>query len=121
MGQFWTPIRPIGGSFLHADSQLDRHYGYDSYIGSGAWETNHQSSIYMDGKKKCKWVYFCKIVAAPADATKIDGIWYGADGQELGPEIWGEFIDIQDVYNDPCAGTCGIEYLSPAGPGFGKY
>ncbi len=21
MGQFWTPIRPIGGSFLHADSQ----------------------------------------------------------------------------------------------------
>ena len=24
------------------DEKLDRHYGHDSYIGSGAWETNHQ-------------------------------------------------------------------------------
>lgn len=28
------------------DGKLDRHYGYDSYIGSGAWETNHQSGEY---------------------------------------------------------------------------
>ena len=25
------------------DGLLDRHLGYDSYIGSGAWLTNHQS------------------------------------------------------------------------------
>lgn len=25
------------------DGELDRHYGYPSYIGSGAWLTNHQS------------------------------------------------------------------------------
>ena len=23
------------------DGMLDRHYGFSSYIGSGAWETNH--------------------------------------------------------------------------------
>ena len=28
------------------DDTLDRHYGYDSYIGSGAWLTNHQSGEY---------------------------------------------------------------------------
>ncbi len=47
------------------DGLLDRHYGFDSYVGSGAWLTNHQSGEYdMDGKK-CKWNYFVKIVAAP--------------------------------------------------------
>ena len=30
------------------DGLLDRHYGYDSYIGSGAWITNHQSGEYVD-------------------------------------------------------------------------
>jgi len=31
------------------DGTLDRHCGYDNYIGSGAWETNHQSgSYYVD-------------------------------------------------------------------------
>ena len=28
------------------DGLLDRHYGFDSYIGSGAWLTNHQSGSY---------------------------------------------------------------------------
>jgi hypothetical protein len=28
------------------DNLLDRHYGFSSYIGSGAWLTNHQSGIY---------------------------------------------------------------------------
>ncbi|MFA6981864.1 MAG: hypothetical protein WC243_02490 [Patescibacteria group bacterium] len=28
------------------DDLLDRHYGYTSYIGSGAWLTNHQSGTY---------------------------------------------------------------------------
>ena len=104
------------------DGLLDRHYGFASYIGSGAWETNHQSGTYpgSDGKE-CKWNYFVKIVAAPVDATKVNGIWYTADGTEIGPDIWGEFAEIQAVENDPCAGLHGIQYLSPAGPGLGKW
>lgn len=105
------------------DGLLDRHYGYPSYIGSGAWCTNHQQGTCVDiDGKECTWTYFVKIVAAPADATlEEDGIWYAADGTEIGPAIWGAFAIIQQVYNDPCEGAHGIEYLSPAGPGFGQY
>jgi len=37
-----------------------------------------------------------KIVAAPADATLVGGLWYAADGTEIGPAIWGEFATIQE-------------------------
>jgi len=60
-------------------------------------------------------------VAAPADAVKVAGVWYTAEGEEIGPVIWGEFATIQSVNNDPCAGLNGIEYLSPVGPGLGKF
>lgn len=104
------------------DGLLDRHYGYDSYIGSGAWLTNHQSGVYEgeDGTL-CSWVYFVKIVAAPADATAIDGIWYDVNGEEIGPVIWGEFAIVQEISNDACAGEHGLLYKSPVGPGFGKF
>lgn len=103
------------------DGQLDRHYGFDSYIGSGAWLTNHQSGTYVVDGKECYWNYFVKIVAAPADAVINGGYWIAADGTEIGPVIWGAFAVVQRVYNDPCAGDHGIEYLSPVGPGFGKF
>ncbi|MCR4410062.1 MAG: hypothetical protein QHH43_06100 [Candidatus Saccharicenans sp.] len=104
------------------DGQLDRHYGYSSYIGSGAWLTNHQPGTYKDATgKECQWTWFEKIVAVPADATLKDGKWYRADGTEIGPAIWGSFAIIQSVYNDPCGGYHGVEYLSPAGPGLGKW
>jgi len=104
------------------DGKLDRHYGYLTYIGSGAWETNHQYGEYLDEEgNTCKWEYFVKIVAVPEDATLKDAIWYAADGTEIGPAIWGSFAIIQEVSNDPCAGEHGILYLSPAGPGFGKW
>lgn len=104
------------------DGLLDRHYGFPSYIGSGAWETNHQAGTYLDSNGKTQhWTYFVKIIAAPADATKTDGKWYAADGTEIGPDIWGEFIIIQEVYNDTGAALHGIQYKSPAGPGLGKY
>ncbi len=64
------------------DDALDRYYGFESYIGSGAWLTNHQWGYNDDGTK---WVYFVKIVAAPADATVDGGKWYAADGTEIGP------------------------------------
>ncbi|MGK7344285.1 MAG: hypothetical protein ACNS63_00565 [Candidatus Nitrospinota bacterium M3_3B_026] len=103
------------------DGMLDRHYGHSTYIGSGAWLTNHQSGIYeMDGEA-CQWEYFVKIVAAPADADVDEGYWYSADGSEIGPVEWVDFAVIQRIYNDPCAGEHGVEYLSPVGPGVGKF
>ena len=104
------------------DGLLDRHNGHDSYIGSGAWLTNHQSGEYegVDGKR-CTWVYFTKIVAAPAEAYEDNGYWYTEDGTEIGPVIWGAFATVQTVSNDACAGEHGVQYLSPNGPGFGQY
>lgn len=99
------------------DSILDRHYGYGSYIGSGAWLTNHQSGyVDVDGKKR-KWTYFCKIVAVPSDARQENGTWVTVDGIEIGPAIWGQFAIIQEVSNDPSRGEHGILYKSPVAPG----
>jgi hypothetical protein len=103
------------------DGLLDRHYGYDSYIGSGAWETNHVSGSYEQAGKTCTWESFTKIVAVPSDAIKKDGTWYAADGAEIGPDIWGQFAIIQDLLNDPCDGVHGIQYLSPDHAGFGGW
>jgi len=104
------------------DGELDRHLGYDSYIGSGAWETNHQFGEYIgeDGKTY-KWNYFVKIVAAPADAVLDNGVWYNADGVEIGPELWGEFAIVQEVYNDTGTGEHGLAYLSPDHAGLGNW
>ena len=92
------------------DGLLDRYYGHDSYIGSGAWCTNHMSG----GKGKDHWTYFVKIVAVPEDAVLNADIWYTADGTEIGPEIWGAFAIVQEVESG-----AGVLYLSPAGPGLG--
>jgi len=101
-----------------SDGLLDRHFGYGSYIGSGAWLTNNQSGkVDVNGKMR-KWTYFVKIVAAPADAISDGGYWY-LDGIELGPVIWGDFAIVQEVSNDPSTGDHGILYKSPVGPGFG--
>jgi hypothetical protein len=107
----------------NGDWLLDRHYGYVSYKDSGAWETNHMWDSYTDSISgtMCTWNWFTKIVAAPEDATLTGGYWYNSDGTEIGTVLWGEFATIMSVYNDPCAGYNGVEYLSPAGPGFGKY
>ncbi len=103
------------------NDKLDRHYGYPSYSGSGAWLTNHQAGkVEVKGKLR-KWTYFIKIVAAPADAYIQDGKWYTADDIEIGPVIWGSHAIIQQVSNDPSLGEHGILYKSPAGPGFGIY
>jgi len=98
------------------DGKLDRHYGLPSYIGSGAWLTNHQS----DTQDDVHWTYFVKIVAAPASATTTAGVWF-VGGDEMGPAIWGEFGVIQEVYNDPSVGAHGILYKSPTSPGFGYW
>ncbi len=108
-----------------SDYELDRPDDYGgTYIGSGAWCTNHQSGwVTLDNGKKRKWTYFVKIVAAPADAYKADGFWYTDSTLEIeiGLVIWGAFAVIQRVSNDPSQGEHGILYKSPVGPGFGKF
>lgn len=103
------------------DGLLDRHHGHASYIGSGAWLTNHMAGEYEEDGKTCKWTYFTKIVAAPDDAKVDGGIWYSAEGDEIGPAIWGSFATVQTVENDSCAGINGVQYKSPLTPGFGFY
>lgn len=101
------------------DKLLDRHYGFNSYRGSGAWLTNHMSGEYEQDGKTCKWTYFVKIAAAPSDATLNGGIWYASNGLEFGQSIWGEFAVTQEISNDECAGDKGLYYLNEFGPGFG--
>jgi hypothetical protein len=103
------------------DGKLDRHYGFASYIGSGAWETNHMSGSYEVDGKTYKWNDFVKIVAVPADATLTSGVWYTANGVEIGPAIWGEFAVIQEVLNDQGTGDHGLLYLTDYKAGFGAY
>ncbi len=103
------------------DLTLDRHHGFASYISSGAWLTNHMSGRYDMAGEICHWTYFVRIVAVPASATLTSGVWYGADGTEIGPAIWGELAIIQEVFNDPCTGDHGLLYKSPFGPGFGHF
>ena len=112
----WLSNRDCDG-----DGLLDRHYGYDSYLDSGAWLTNHQSGTYLDeNNETCKWNYFVKIVAVSSDDEEINGTWYTPQGKEIGPSIWGQFAIVQQVSNDKCAGESGLLYKSPMGPGLGK-
>ncbi|MFH2110850.1 MAG: hypothetical protein ABIJ47_06255 [Candidatus Bathyarchaeota archaeon] len=100
------------------DGSLDRYYGFLSYIGSGAWLTNHMWGENEDGTN---WNYFCKIVAAPADACVDSGYWYLSDGTEMGEVIWGSFAIIFQVSNDPSLGEHGVLYNPPSPTGFGYY
>jgi len=95
------------------DGKLDRYYGFDSYIGSGAWCTNHQSGTYVgDDGKEHKWTWFVKIVAKPT--ADYDCAAHG------GVQIWGSFCEIQSVYNDPYSGYHGVE-LKAIRPGLGNW
>jgi len=104
------------------DGKLDRHNGFPTYRGSGAWLTNHQKGTYLDGEgNMCEWDYFVKIVAAPVDATVVEGNWVNADGTVIGPVTWGQFATIQVVENDPCAGIEGLQFQSPDHSGLGNW
>jgi hypothetical protein len=100
---------------------LDRHYGYDSYIGSGAWLTNHAKGEYLEDGKTCKWSEFIKIVAAPDGAKVVDGYWVNESGVEIGQAIWGSFAIIEYILNDKCAGFHGSQYNSPDHSGLGNW
>jgi hypothetical protein len=88
---------------------------------SGAWVTNHISGTYIgeDGKTH-RWINFIKLVAPPEGAYHVDGVWYIADGTELGLYDGGAVMT-QLVVNDPYADDHGLAYKSPVSPGLGFY
>ena len=93
----------------------------------GTWTSNTgQSGTWQSTEgfgEEYKWDYFVKIVAVPSDADAHQGIWYDSDNHEneIGPQIWGAFAIIQEVYNDEGTGDHGIQYLSPVSAGLGYY
>ncbi len=96
------------------DGNLDRHWGYPSYIGSNAWLTNHMVAV-DDTSGKVLWTYFVKIVAPIYQPTDENGD--SLDDASGCPIIWGSFLVIQGVYNEK-DGPHGIEFLTqPAGFG----
>jgi hypothetical protein len=107
------------------DGRLDRHYGYPSYTGSGAWLTNHRAGTYEtehQGRSvEAHWTYFIKIITPPSDAYVENGFWYTAEGVEIGEVRYGSFAAVQVIGNDPFGEAHGKLYGSPAGPGFGVY
>ncbi len=123
----WLSNQDRGDDFggMVPDGNLDRHYGYSSYSGSGAWLTNHRSGSYeIERKGRIKtadWNYFIKIITPPSTAVKVTGIWYTEDGVEIGPERYGSFAAVQIIVNDPFGGLTGKLYGSPSGSGFGMY
>lgn len=82
----------------------------------GAWLTNHQRGVNPDGSH---WSYFVKIVyppGGPVDVNPADGY----DDNTGGEIIWGAYIIIQQVSNDPALDEHGIlSLVKPAG--FGAY
>lgn len=85
----------------------------------GAWLTNHQRGEYVnDEGKTCKWTYFVKIVYPPGGPVDADGDGY--DDNTGGSIIWGSYVRIQQVSNDPCAGEHG-NIFSVQPTGFGAY
>jgi hypothetical protein len=107
------------------DYKLDRHYGFDSYIGSGAWITFHYNGEYEKDGMTCAWDELIKAVAVPEGAYKVNGIYYTADGSEIGPvssEVASNgFATVQHVLNDPCHGLEGNQLNSPDRAGLGGW
>lgn len=96
-----------------------RHDGYPTYVDSGAWLTNH----YWDEDGS----YFCKIIAVNTGDVLVsesytdvygnvwtDGVWYTAEGQLIGPSIWGSFALIQENLSGSTPNFKGYR------PGFGN-
>jgi hypothetical protein len=98
------------------DGALDRHYGFASYIGSGAWEMYSEKMGGPNG-----YNYKCKIIAVPVDATLTEGIWYAADGKEIGYEIWGEFAVIEEIMTGKDTKGKVLLYKSKDHSGFGGW
>ncbi|NLX36382.1 MAG: hypothetical protein GXY68_06820 [Chloroflexi bacterium] len=91
---------------------FDRHPGSSSYMGTGAWYTNHVSGVYLGQSYRS----FSKVVAVPADAVLAGGLWYAADGRELGyavPDVAPGMAGVFDL-------QAGVGLLYKGAPGLGR-
>ncbi len=108
------------------DQRLDIANGQDSYRGTGAWTTTKWTKKYTDGEdNQCIASQFSKFVAVPVGANAIDGIYYTADGVEIGQVVlnapgFEDFARIQLIWNDPCNGINGVAYKAPGPVGLGN-
>lgn len=84
------------------DGKLDRGL-VDGQVGgtSRGWLTNEINGDYSDASGTHHYTEFTKIV------------WVGPGG-----DLWGEYTILQDVYNDPAAGSHGTD-IKVGAPGFG--
>ncbi len=107
------------------DELLDIANGEDSYRGTGAWTTTKWTKMYTDKDgNKCQVSQYTKYVAVPVDAYSENGIFYTADGTEIGQVVDSEgfedFAKIQLIWNDPCNGKNGVDYKAPGPVGLGN-
>jgi hypothetical protein len=120
----------------NGDGKLDRGYACDPVLASssacqGSWLTNHMSGRDILGNgKEYKWTYFTKMITPPNDAYKVPtnangstirGIWYTADGVEIGSVIWNAYAKIHVVSNDKYYDERGLIYKSLESSGLGYY
>jgi hypothetical protein len=90
----------------------------------GSWVTNHMRGEYLNAKgETCTYVSFSKMVSVPVDAYLEDGVWYTADGEEIGRAMGedGYLALIQKVVNDPCRESQGLFETYPSPSGFGVW
>lgn len=97
-----------------SDNLLDRHRGFNHYIGSDAWLTNEISGKYFDAEgTMCRWNFYAKIVAVPTGSYIKGDIYYTEKDVEIGPAIWEAFAIIEKISDDPCGKIDDVPWTSP--------
>jgi hypothetical protein len=131
----WLSNQDCDGSETpgYPGTKLDRHYGFLTYRGSGAWLTNHASGNYEYSGMTCSWRDFVKIVAVPTTATPLpdaiacpaanglDGSMWYLDGKQIGCSIWTDFALIQEESSDPCGQQPIMDYKNKFRSGLGNW
>lgn len=117
----------LANSDCDGDGKLDRHYGFPTYVGSGAWLTNHNGWTVSVGDREKQASEFIKIVAKPLAATTSSPAGYFGEGtvyvggRYMGDQLWGDFAVIQYVLNDPSNGQHGLRFMGGINAGFGSW
>ncbi|MGB5382425.1 MAG: hypothetical protein WBN16_09890 [Lutimonas sp.] len=118
--QSWNEAR-WSNKDCDGDGSLDRHYGFENYQGSGAWETFTVTGEYEDDNgNSCDYRYKYTFIAPPMDAYQKDGFWYNSNDQLIGAVFY-YLAEIKETAHDPCGGLNGVVFKTALGPGLGKF